>query len=118
MKLISSLLVAGLLTGCACYDWKHPHSRYYKVTSADFEGKRIAEWVCDGQPIKVQDGFHIWAMQRRIFKPHVLEFHYPFGRWVTINASNIIITPVPQPLWLARLECGETDPKIVDPLDP
>lgn len=119
MKLISSLLVVGLLTGCSCFSWRHPQPRFYKVTTADFEGHPVAEWICEGKIHRVQDGYHFWAMQRRIFKPRILEFHYPFGRDVTVNASNVIIAPTCEPLWLARIECcGMPEAKTVDPLDP
>jgi hypothetical protein len=112
MRIASSLIALGvasvLLSGCFNVyphppkPWRNGH--YSKVMTSDFEGRPIAEFIAEGSVIKDEEGFHFYAVQRRIFEPEPLEFHYPLGRPVSVQASNVISIPVKKPEWLARLD--------------
>ena len=114
MKLIFSFLPvvalcgASMLSGCACHRRTvvvaTPVPAYSRVVSSDFEGHWIAEFVAEGEVLKAEKGYRFTAVQRRIFKPTVMEFHYPLGRPVTVIASNVIVTPAAKPLWLERMD--------------
>lgn len=79
---------------------------YWRVVSSDFEGRRIAEFIAEGRVRETEDGYCFRAVQRRIFTPYALEFHYPLGRPVTVNASNVVVTPATKPLWLENVDEG------------
>ena len=124
MKLSRFLPVAAIcwavvfLNGCYTV-YPHPpkavrEQDYYRVVTADFEGKRIAEFVSEGPVKETDDGFTFWAVQRRIFEPKVLEFHYPLGRQVTVAASNTVSTPTCKPHWLECLD-GDCPPEDCKP---
>jgi len=107
------LLAAGcclpvLLGGCYTVNPTPPKAPraqdYYRVVTSDFEGKRIAEYISEG-PVKItDDGFTFWAVQRAIFEPKAMEFHYPLGRQVTVAASNTVSVPAHKPQWLECLD--------------
>ena len=103
-----------LLSGCFTAYPRPPKPEraqdYYRVVTADFEGKRIAEYVSEGEVIQDDDGFRFWAVQRRIYEPTVMEFHYPLGRKVTVAASNTVAVPTTKPLWLKCLD-GDCPPE-------
>ena len=106
---VAAVLSASLMTsGCISVHTAIPKSEkaqdYYRVTTADFEGKRIAEYVSEGRVKQTEDGFTFWAVQRRIFEPGVMEFHYPLGRNVTVAASNTVSVPTQKPEWLVKLD--------------
>lgn len=107
------LLAAGcclplFLAGCYTVDPKPPTAGraqdYYRIVTADFEGKRIAEYVSEGPVKKSDDGFTFWAVQRRIFEPKEMEFRYPLGRQMTVAASNTVSVPACKPKWLECLD--------------
>ena len=104
----ATLCVSLLLTGCVSVETTPPKAEkeqdYYRVTTADFQGKRIAEFVSEGPVKRTEDGFTFWAVQRRIFEPEIMEFHYPLGRTVTVAASNTVSIPTRKPEWLVCLD--------------
>ena len=106
--LTAALGASALLSGCACSTRRavilESDPTYSRVVSSDFEGRWIAEFVAEGPVRKTEGGFAFTAVQRRIFKPTTMEFHYPLGRPMKVIATNVIVTPANKPLWLERLD--------------
>ena len=106
--LAALLSVCGLLNGCFTVHTKQPRPvrapLYYRVVTSDFEGKRIAEYVAEGEVIKTDDGFTFNAVQRKSFGPPVECYRYPLGRPITVQASNVVSLPTCKPLWLRELD--------------
>lgn len=102
------LWLCASLSGCFYAQTELPVPKrtpvYHKVMSTDFEGRRIAEYISEGEVIKTDDGFLFAAVQRRIFQPKVLEFRYPLGRVITVKTPNVIIVPATKPTWLRDLD--------------
>jgi len=83
---------------------------YWRVVTTDVRGCWIAEWIAENPVKKAGEGYCFWAVQRRIFRPYVLTFRYPLGRFVKVEAPNIIITSAAKPQWLCELERYEVLP--------
>lgn len=98
-----------MLSGCCCRSmcrraaYEKP---YWRVVLTDFEGCYISEYIAEGKIAKMPDaeGYCIWAVQRRTFRPWILTYKYPLGRPVKVMGSNIIITPACKPLWLQETD--------------
>lgn len=107
--LLAGLGATALVSGCAHSPREvvvTPVPTYSKVVSSDFEGRWIAEFIAEGKVRKAEGGYSFTAVQRRIFRPVPLEFHYPLGRPMTVIATNVIVTPASKPLWLEKLDQG------------
>ncbi len=112
-----------LLAGCCCERRVvlvvPPPAPYSRVVTSDFEGRPIAEYIAEGPVCETECGFRFRAVERRIFRPCVLEFRYPLGRPVTVAAPNLVATPSCKPCWLVALDarpvqdCGPA-PSIID----
>ena len=105
--LLAALGATALFSGCAHSSRELvvlPVPNYSKIVSSDFEGRWIAEFIAEGKVRKVEGGYSFTAVQRRIFRPVPMEFHYPLGRPMTVIATNVIVTPASKPLWLEKLD--------------
>lgn len=100
----STLLVCMLAAGCRhCEERSYigQLSVYSRVTTSDFEGRCIAEYIAEGPVEETRGGFIFRAVERRIYQPTPLTFRYPLGRPVVAVASNIVVDPAPRPPWLS-----------------
>ena len=106
--LVLAVFLAGgssvAFSGCSTRGLLGSTPKYWRIVSADFEGNWISEWVAEGDVKTVDGGYRFAAVQRRIFKPEQLEFHYPLGYPVTVAAPNVIVTPTTKPLWLSKVD--------------
>ena len=100
-----------MLAGCYSVHPRGPRPPripvYYRVVTSDFEGRPIAEYIAEGKVVQDDEGFHFWAVQRRIFEPKQMDFRYPQGRKITAAASNTVAKPIEKPLWLKQLDKEE-----------
>ena len=115
--------MALLLAGCCCKRrvvlLVPPPAPYSRVISSDFEGRPIAEYIAEGPVCETECGFRFRAVERRIFRPWVMEFRYPLGRPVTVAAPNVVATPSCKPCWLVAMDATPTQdcgpaPSVID----
>ncbi len=108
-SLAAGVLLVALTAGGCCRDRMMISQRYVysRVEVGDFSCRPIAEYIAQGPVQNVPcGGIVIMAVERTIFQPCPITFRYPLGRPVNVVASNIRITPAPEPYWLTCLDGG------------
>jgi hypothetical protein len=73
---------------------------YRDVRVMDYQGHLVAAWVAEGRVWSHGPGYRFRAMERQSGGPFPTRTRYPYGRKVTVNAPNIIVTPRDKPEWL------------------
>lgn len=102
-----TLVAVSLLSGCCYSRCVGPLYVYSRVEVSDFECRPVAEYIAQGPIQNVPGGgICIMAVERRVYNPCPITFHYPLGRPVNVVASNIRVTPAAQPVWLTCLDAG------------
>jgi len=99
----ASVMVSVLTSGCSyrrSTSYISQLSVYSRVTTSDFEGRCLAQYIAEGPVEETRGGFTFRALERRIYQPSPLVFRYPLGRPVVAIASNIVVEPAPRPTWL------------------
>lgn len=99
MKLVP-LLALLALTGC--------QTNYTRLTVTDFDGKPVSEWTAEGYVRRLDNGYAIRAVERRVEGPFPVSRRFPNGWRTTVVGANIIKEPVDKPAWLAELDAGGT----------
>jgi len=99
----ASVAVSVLASGCShCRSTSYVSqlSVYSCVTTSDFEGRCLAQYIAEGPVEETRGGFTFRALERRIYQPSPLIFRYPLGRPIVAIASNIVVDPASRPTWL------------------
>ena len=108
--------VVGFLGGCAVQQREVLcELPYSQVVSTDVEGCWISEYIAEGEITPTCNGYCFRAVQRRTFRPLTLTYKYPLGRFVKVQAPNIIITPACKPLWLKIMDRSTPPPNQCGP---
>jgi hypothetical protein len=74
---------------------------YHRIVETNFSGERIVSWIAEGKIRHRDNGLAFRAVERTVYRPIQLNYHYPLGRPMWASASNIVICPVEKPVWMA-----------------
>lgn len=105
LRLLILLVFLVTLNGCVTTRRSNFITRnqvYRKIEVTDYQGKLVANWIAEGWVWRYGPGYRFVAMERFKGPPYPMRTRYPHGRKVTINAPNIIVTPIEKPEWLVR----------------
>ena len=93
------LLALLALTGC--------QTTYTRLTVTNFDGERVSDWVAEGYVRRVEQGYAIRAVERRVEGAHPVTRRFPNGWRTTVTGANIILEEIEKPAWLEALDEGE-----------
>jgi hypothetical protein len=70
----------------------------------NYRGELVADWIAEGPIRKMDNGFHIKAVQRTSAGPGAQTTRYPNGWYTFVNGPHIVYWDCGKPLWLYRFE--------------
>ena len=95
MKLVP-LFALLALTGC--------QTTYTRLSVTDFDGQPVSEFVAEGWVRRLDNGYAIRAVERRVEGPFPVTRRFPNGWRTTVVGANILMEEVEKPAWLAELD--------------
>jgi hypothetical protein len=86
------------LTGC--------QTTYTRLTVTNFDGERVSEWVAEGPVRRVDQGYAVRAVERRVEGAHPVVRRFPNGWRTMVVGANILREEIDKPDWLVALDEG------------